>query len=67
MVIEEENEAERLLEAIKSHPFGRNAEVIGRMTEENRKRVTLHTLIGGHRILDMLTREAVPKDLLMLS
>ena len=28
------NEAERLLEVIKSHPLGRNAEVIGKTTEE---------------------------------
>jgi len=55
------NEAERLLEAMKSHPLGRNAEVIGIVTEENRKRVTLHTLIGGHRILDMLSGGQYPR------
>ena len=55
------SEAERLLEVMKSHPFGRNAEIIGRVTEENRKRVTLHTLIGGHRILDMLTGGQYPR------
>jgi hydrogenase expression/formation protein HypE len=55
------NEAERLLEVMKSHPLGRNAEVIGKVTDENRKRVTLHTLIGGHRILDMLTGGQYPR------
>jgi hydrogenase expression/formation protein HypE len=55
------NEAEQLLEVMKSHPLGRNAEVIGKVTEENRKRVTLHTLIGGHRILDMLTGGQYPR------
>ena len=55
------NEAERLLEVMKSHPLGRNAEVIGSVTQENRKRVTLHTLIGGHRILDMLTGGQYPR------
>ncbi len=55
------NEADRLLEAMKSHPLGRNAEVIGSVTEENRKRVTLHTLIGGHRILDMLSGGQYPR------
>lgn len=55
------NEAERLLEVVKSHPLGRNAEVIGSVTQENRKRVTLHTLIGGHRILDMLTGGQYPR------
>jgi hydrogenase expression/formation protein HypE len=55
------NETERLLEVMKSHPLGRNAEVIGSVTQENRKRVTLHTLIGGHRILDMLTGGQYPR------
>jgi len=54
-------EAERLLEVMKSHPLGRNAEVIGRVTEENPRRVILHTLIGGHRILDMLTGAQYPR------
>lgn len=55
------NEAERLLEVMKNHLFGRNAEIIGRVTEENQKRVILHTLIGGHRILDMLTGGQYPR------
>ena len=54
-------EAERLLKAMKSHPLGRDAEIIGSVTEENRKRVILHTLIGGHRILDMLTGGQYPR------
>ncbi|MFH1911124.1 MAG: hydrogenase expression/formation protein HypE [Pseudomonadota bacterium] len=55
------NEAGRLLEVMKNHLFGRNAEIIGRVTEENQKRVILHTLIGGHRILDMLTGGQYPR------
>jgi hydrogenase expression/formation protein HypE len=55
------NEVEQLLEVMKSHPLGKNAGVIGSVTEENRKRVVLHTLIGGHRILDMLTGGQYPR------
>ncbi len=55
------DEADRLLEVMKNHPLGRNSEIIGRVTEENRKRVILHTLIGGHRILDMLTGGQYPR------
>ncbi len=55
------NEAERLLEVMKNHPLGRNTEIIGRVTGENPKRVILHTLIGGHRILDMLTGGQYPR------
>lgn len=54
-------EAEQLLGVMKNHPLGRNAEIIGNVTEDNCKRVILHTLIGGHRILDMLTGGQYPR------
>ena len=55
------DDAEQILEVMKNHPLARNAEIIGRVTEENPKRVILHTLIGGHRILDMLTGQQYPR------
>jgi len=55
------HEADRILEAMKAHPFGQHSEIIGRVTEENPKRVTLHTLIGGRRVLDMLTGAQYPR------
>jgi hydrogenase expression/formation protein HypE len=54
-------DAESLSEVMKDHPLGRNTEIIGKVTEENRRRVILHTLIGGHRILDMLTGGQYPR------
>jgi hydrogenase expression/formation protein HypE len=55
------DEAGQLLETMKDHPLGRHGEVIGRVTEENPKRVVLHTMVGGHRILDMLTGGQYPR------
>jgi hydrogenase expression/formation protein HypE len=55
------DDAKKILEVMKNHPLARNAEIIGRVTEENPKRVILHTLIGGHRILDMLTGGQYPR------
>jgi hydrogenase expression/formation protein HypE len=55
------HEAEKVLEIMKSHSLGQDAEIIGSVTEENPKRVTLHTLIGGHRVLDMLTGAQYPR------
>jgi hydrogenase expression/formation protein HypE len=54
-------DSERLLEVMKGHPLGRDAEIIGGVTEEHPKKVILHTLIGGHRILDMLTGAQYPR------
>ena len=53
--------AERLLNVMKNHPLGRKGEIIGKVTEQNPKRVILHTLIGGQRILDMLTGGQYPR------
>ena len=55
------SEADRLLEMMKGHPLGTHGEIIGSVTEENPKRVILHTVIGGHRILDMLTGLQFPR------
>jgi len=54
-------EADRLLEVMKNHSQGRDAEIIGRVTQENPGRVSLQTGIGGHRILDMLTGAQYPR------
>lgn len=50
-----------LLDTMKAHPLGKDAQIIGRVTEENAKKVALKTLIGGHRILDMLTGGQYPR------
>jgi hydrogenase expression/formation protein HypE len=55
------SDADRLLEVMKNHPLGKHGEIIGKVTEENPKRVVLHTWIGGHRILDMLTGGQYPR------
>jgi hydrogenase expression/formation protein HypE len=54
-------EAERLLEVMKNHSQGGDAEIIGWVTQENPGRVSLQTGIGGHRILDMLTGAQYPR------
>ncbi len=54
-------ETDRTLQAMRSHPLGKGAEIIGAVTEENPKRVTLRTVIGGHRVLDMLTGAQYPR------
>lgn len=50
-----------VLEVMRRHPLGKDAQIIGRVTEENQKRVILRTRIGGHRILDMLTGTQYPR------
>lgn len=53
--------AEAVLSAIKAHPLGERACVIGELTERAPGRVYLTTAIGGERVLDMLTGEMLPR------
>ncbi|SMC21278.1 Hydrogenase maturation protein, carbamoyl dehydratase HypE [Desulfacinum hydrothermale DSM 13146] len=53
--------SEKALEVMRRHPLGREARCIGQVTEEDPGRVALRTRIGGHRLLDMLRGEQLPR------
>ncbi|MCP3926512.1 MAG: hydrogenase expression/formation protein HypE [Desulfobacterales bacterium] len=56
-----EEDCDKVLESIRKSEFGKDACVIGEVVEENPGRVFLETLIGGRRIIDMLTGEQLPR------
>jgi hydrogenase expression/formation protein HypE len=60
-VIVPSGEAEAALEAMRAHPLGRHAAVIGRVIEGEPGRVVMRTRIGGSRIVDMLVGEQLPR------
>ncbi len=58
--------AEKILETIKKDEFGQNACIIGEVLSENSGhekpgKVYMETLIGGTRVVDMLTGEQLPR------
>lgn len=53
--------AEVVLETMKMHEYGRDAAIIGRVSERGRGRLILHTAIGGSREVDLPTGELVPR------
>ncbi|MDF1930107.1 hydrogenase expression/formation protein HypE [Legionella pneumophila] len=53
--------AERLLTAMKAHPLGLHAEIIGEVIEDHRCFVQLKTKLGGLRIVDWLAGEQLPR------
>jgi hydrogenase expression/formation protein HypE len=62
IVILPENQAQAALTALKNHPFGAEAAIIGKVTDLSAKpRVSMRTLIGGTRIVDMLSGEMLPR------
>ncbi|MBC7081024.1 MAG: hydrogenase expression/formation protein HypE [Thermoplasmatales archaeon] len=54
-----EEMAEDVLEAIRKHKYGRDAEIIGEVNNGNY--VILNTKVGGKRILEMPTGEIIPR------
>ncbi len=53
--------AEKVLEAMHTHPLGQFAEIIGRAVEEHPGIVTIETLLGASRIVDMPVGEQLPR------
>ncbi len=56
-----EDLAQKALEVMHSHPAGRDAALIGHVREGQKGRVVLRTSLGGHRLLDMLEGEQLPR------
>jgi hydrogenase expression/formation protein HypE len=55
------DQADAALAALGSHPLGAGAVAIGRVAEGQAGRVTMRTLMGGRRIVDMLVGEQLPR------
>jgi hydrogenase expression/formation protein HypE len=53
--------ADAVLEAMRSHPLGREAARIGEVVAEHPGRVVQRSRIGGTRIVDMLSGEQLPR------
>src|SRR5262249_2104100 len=53
--------AEETLAAMRRHPLGREAHVIGTVTEANRGLVIMRTALGTTRIVDMLAGDQLPR------
>ncbi len=54
-------EAGQALTALKSHPYGKDARVIGVVTISPAGRVLLKTTIGATRVVDMLSGSMLPR------
>ncbi len=54
-------DAGNVLEAARLHAYGAEAALAGGLTSDHPGRVVLETVIGGERIVDMLTGEQLPR------
>jgi hydrogenase expression/formation protein HypE len=54
-------DAEKCLKRLRSHPLGREAALVGYVTEEHPGVVGLKTSLGGVRVLDMPVGDPLPR------
>jgi hydrogenase expression/formation protein HypE len=55
------DDAGRVLEAMRRHPLGRDAAVIGEVVAEHPGMVLLRSLVGGERVVTLLAGEQLPR------
>jgi hydrogenase expression/formation protein HypE len=53
--------AEEVVEAMRGHPLGREAQIVGTVTAANPGLVTVRTVLGTTRIVDMLAGDQLPR------
>ena len=61
VAIVEPGSADAVLDALRSHPLGRNAQIIGTVTVAHPGLVTARTPFGTTRIVDMLAGDQLPR------
>jgi hydrogenase expression/formation protein HypE len=61
VAIVEASQADRVLTAMRAHPLGRRAQIIGSVTEDHARLVTMRSMLGTTRIVDMLTGDQLPR------
>jgi hydrogenase expression/formation protein HypE len=52
---------DKVLAAMRAHPFGKNAVIIGEIVADHPGTVIMKTHIGGSRVVDMLSGEQLPR------
>ncbi len=55
------NDADAVLAAMRAHPLGRDAAIIGEVVAEHPRFVTMKTRVGGTRVVEMLSGEQLPR------
>jgi hydrogenase expression/formation protein HypE len=54
-------DADRLLDVMRAHPLGHQAALIGEVVKDHPGMVTMHSIVGGERVVTMLAGEQLPR------
>jgi len=61
LIVAGEEEHEKLLGILRSHPLGKKSALIGEITDVNKGEVLLNTFTGGKRVLDIPSGIQLPR------
>jgi hydrogenase expression/formation protein HypE len=61
LVIAAREIADDILQTMRDHPQGREAEIVGEVVDDHPGRVTMRSVIGGTRIVDMPSGDPLPR------
>lgn len=61
LIIADEGRTDDIIRDLKEHPYGKDASVIGTVTDRYPHKVYMSTLAGGNRIIDMLAGDQLPR------
>lgn len=61
VIVAGKDSAEKIVSILHSHELGKDAAIIGEITEENKGLVVMNTGIGGSRLIDMPAGEQLPR------
>jgi hydrogenase expression/formation protein HypE len=61
IIVVDSKYADKVLESIKNSPTGKEASIIGEITEDHKGMCWLKTVVGGKRIIDMLSGQQLPR------
>lgn len=56
-----EEDAHGVLRAMRAHPRGQEAAIIGQVVDEHVGQVAMRTILGTHRLLDLLASDQLPR------
>ncbi len=61
VMVADGKEAEKIVKTLRKDPFGKEAAVIGEITAGHQGMAWLNTVVGGKRIIDMLSGQQLPR------
>ncbi len=61
MAIVAREDADKIVQVMKKHRYGKDAIIIGEVIAEHPGRVVMTTMLGSSRIVDMLVGDLLPR------